>query len=265
MRQRLRPQGDSGATAVLGLIVTLVVVLLAAALLQRTASIASSINDKAKTIALTGRGINQSTDSIMQLTKTNELAESILGSAKPLEGKLGEIVTLAKDVNGQATSINGSAKSINGSAKSINGTAGGINGSAKSINGTAGSINGTAKSINGTAGGINGNARAINGSAGAINGTAGGINREAAGILTTAQSLNRGVFLINAALDETIVIAGQIRGDTGNIVAQAELARKQSGKICRGVNGLTLGGGTVPVAGPIVSPGGGGSTAGCNQ
>ena len=244
MRQRLRPQGDSGATAVLGLIVTLVVVLLAAALLQRTASIASSINDKAKTIALTGRGINQSTDSIMQLTKTNELAESILSSAKPLEGKLGEIVTLAKDINGQATSINGSAKGINGSAIGINKNAG---------------------SINGTAGGINGNARAINGSAGAINGTAGGINREAAGILTTAQSLNRGVFLINAALDETIVIAGQIRGDTGNIVRAAELARVQSGKICRGVNGLTLSGGAVPVAGTIVSPGGGGSTAGCNQ
>lgn len=236
MRQRLRPSGDSGATALLGLIVTLVVVLLAAALLQRTASLASSINDKAKTIALTGRGINQSTDSIMQLNRTNQLAESILGSAKPLEGKLGEIVTLAKDINGQAGSINGSAKSINGSAVSINDTAG---------------------SINGTAGGINGSAGAINGSAGAINGTAGGINKEAAGILTTAQSLNRGVFLINAALDETIVIAGQIRGDTGNIVDQAKIATVQSFKICQGVNAV-LGTNGLPILGPS-----GGTSAAC--
>lgn len=239
MRQRLRPRGDSGATAALGLIVTLVVVLLAAALLQRTASLASSINDKAKTIALTGRGINQSTDSIMQLNRTNELAESILGSAKPLEGKLGEIVTLAKDINGQAGSINGSAKSINGSAININDSAG---------------------SINGTAGGINDNAGAINGSAKAINGTAGGINKEAAGILTTAQSLNRGVFLINAALDETIVIAGQIRGDTGNIVREADVATVQSFKICRGVNAVTATGGL-----PIIGPGGGTSAACPNQ
>lgn len=203
-RLRLRPNDDSGS-AVLGLVATIVVVLIAAGLLQRAAMTASSINDKAKTIALTGRGINESTDSIIQLNRTNELAVSILGSAKPLEGKLTEIISLAQAINGQAGSINGSAKSINGSAVSINGTAGGINNSANAINDVA-------KRINGTATGING---------------------EAAGILATARSLDRGVAQINTNLDATIAIANQIRSDTSNIVVQAVRAEDKSACIAR--------------------------------
>ena len=203
-RLRLRPNDDSGS-AVLGLVATIVVVLIAAGLLQRAAMTASSINDKAKTIALTGRGINESTDSIIQLNRTNELAVSILGSAKPLEGKLTEIVSLAQAINGQAGSINGSAKSINGSAVSINGTAGGINNSAGAINDVAGRINQTAT----------------------------GINAEAAGILATARSLDRGVAQINTNLDATIAIANQIRSDTTNLVTQAVRAEDKSACIAR--------------------------------
>ncbi len=203
-RLRLRPNDDSGS-AVLGLVATIVVVLIAAGLLQRAAMTASSINDKAKTIALTGRGINESTDSIIQLNRTNELAVSILGSAKPLEGKLAEIVTLAQTINGQAGSINGSAKTINGSAVSINTTAGGIGGSAGSINGIAGRINQKASGING----------------------------EAAGILATARSIDRGVAQINTNLDATIAIANQIRSDTTNLVTQAVRAEDKSACIAR--------------------------------
>lgn len=203
-RLRLRPNDDSGS-AVLGLIATIVVVLIAAGLLQRAAMTAGSINDKAKTIALTGRGINQSTDSILQLNRTNELAVSILGSAKPLEGKLNEIISLAQQVNGQAGSINGSAKSINGSAVSINGTASSINNSAKAINGIAGKVNQTAT----------------------------GINAEAAGILATARSLDRGVAQINTNLDATIAIANQIRSDTTNLVTQAVRAEDKSACIAK--------------------------------
>lgn len=213
MRLRLRPSGDSGA-AIFGLVITLAVVLIAAGLLQRAASTASSINDKAKTIALTGRGINTSTDSILQLNRTNDLATSILGSAEPLEGKLGEIVALAQQVNGLAGSINGSAGNINGSAVSIGGTATSINSSARTINDVAKRINNTA----------------------------GGINKEAAGILTTAMSLNRGVAQINTNLDDTIAIANLIKGDAGNILGQAVRAKDLSSDICRGVNlgGLPL-------------------------
>lgn len=201
MRRHPQMSGDSGA-AILGLAVTIVVVLVAAGLLHRTASLAGEINDKAKTIALTGRGINESTDSIIQLERTNELATSILNSAKPLEGKLGQIVSLAGNVNGLAGSINNSAGSINGSAVSINGTAGGINSNATSINKTADGING-----------------------------------EASRILAVAQSINRGVAQINTNLDATIAIATQIRGDTSNIVTQARRAHIKATCIDRGVAG----------------------------
>ena len=193
---RPRRSDDAGA-AILGLLVTVLVVLVAAGLLQRTASLASSINDKAKDIALTGRGINESTDSIIQLNRTNELATSILNSAVPLQGKLAEIVNQANTINGAAGSINGSAGSINGSAVSINGTA-------KSIGGSATSIGGAATRINGTAAGING---------------------EAAKILDVARSIDRGVAQININLDTTIPIANAIKSDTGGIVGEAVNAK----------------------------------------
>ncbi len=147
MRSRPRPQGDSGL-AVLGLIATLVVVVAAAGLLQRTAWTAERINEKAERIARTGRGINESTDAIIQLEKTNALATSILDSASPLQGKLAEIVRLAGSVNGLAGTINGSAGSINSTARSINSTAGAINSTAGGINNEAAQILDVAKRIN---------------------------------------------------------------------------------------------------------------------
>ena len=66
---------------------------------------------------------------------------SILETAKPLEGKLDEIVRLAKSVDGLATSINASAGSINGTARGINGTAGTILNTARSINDGVAQIN----------------------------------------------------------------------------------------------------------------------------
>ena len=137
--------GQAGSTLLL--IVVLVVVVIAVVLLQRTASTAESINAKAATISKTGRGINDNTDSILQLTKTNQLGSSILNSAKPLQGQLAQVVNLAQSIDGLAKSINGSANTINGTAKQINGSATAINSTANGINGTASAILGTAQSI----------------------------------------------------------------------------------------------------------------------
>jgi methyl-accepting chemotaxis protein len=120
---------------------------IAVVLLQRTASTAESINKKATVISKTGRGINDNTDSILQLTKTNQLGSSILNSAKPLQGQLAQVVNLANSINSLATSINGSATTIDGTAKTINGTAGAIGGTANGINSTASSILSVANSI----------------------------------------------------------------------------------------------------------------------
>ncbi len=143
---RGRRRDETGQSAVI-LVVVLIVVLIAVVLLKITASTAESINHKAKVISATGRGINENTDSILQLTKTNQLGTSILNSAKPLQGQLAQVVDLAHSINGLATSINGSAGTIDNTAKAINGSAGAINSTANGINSTAASILNTANSI----------------------------------------------------------------------------------------------------------------------
>jgi len=157
--------------------------LVSVSLLARTARAANRINHKAENIAKTGQGINTATDSVIQLNRTNETASSILNSAKPLEGKLAQVITLAQ-------SVDGLAKSINGTAGTINNTGGTINGTASAINGSAVKINGTAKTIGGTAKAISGSANSINASAGTINATAGAINSQAAAILDVAKRIN---------------------------------------------------------------------------
>ncbi len=146
---RSRERDESGqASSALLLVVVLVVVVIAVILLQRTASTAEAINKKAATISQTGRGINDATDSVLQLDKTNQYASSILASAQPLQGKLGTVVGLAQSIDGLAKSINGSAGAINGTAGAINTSAGAIGGTANGINATAAAILATAQSVN---------------------------------------------------------------------------------------------------------------------
>ncbi len=133
--------GDERGQATFTLIIVVAVVAVAVILLQRTASLADHINAKAGNIARVGGGINTSTKAVLELNKTNELAGSILDTAKPLQGKLDTVVGLAKDIDGLASSINGSASAINGTAKGINGTASTILGTARSINAGVAQIN----------------------------------------------------------------------------------------------------------------------------
>jgi uncharacterized protein YoxC len=182
------------------LIVGVVVIGIAAALLARTLAAAQSIDKKAQTIAGNAGSINVSTDSVLQLNRTNEVASSILQSAKPLQGLL--------------VTVDATARDIDGLAKSINGTAG-------TINGTAGTINGTATTINNTARDINSSVQTINGTAATINSTAKGIDNRAAAILDVAQRIDVDAANINDALARTVVIARNIRIDAGNILNQA--------------------------------------------
>jgi hypothetical protein len=145
MRKRLRPAPSRSLNelgqATFSLLIVVAVVAVAVVLLQRTAWHAEHINDKAGVIATTGGGINTATQAVLKLGRTNELAGSILETAKPLEGKLDEVIRLAKSVDGLATSINASALSINGTAKGINGTASTILNTARSINDGVAQIN----------------------------------------------------------------------------------------------------------------------------
>ncbi|MCP9490536.1 MAG: methyl-accepting chemotaxis protein [Solirubrobacteraceae bacterium MAG38_C4-C5] len=236
------------------LVIVVAVVGVAAVLLARTVQEAQAINAKAQNIATTGRGINEATDSVVQLNRTNELAESILNSARPLDTQLGRIVstatgidTRAASINSKAGSINSTAGSINSTAGSINTTAGTINANAGEINGAAGEINSSAGSINSTAGAINSSAGSIDTSAGEINSSAGRINTSAgeindsavgidslaASIIDTARKVDRDVELINTNLDVTLDLVATVKGDTGNILGQAGDANQTAACIDR--------------------------------
>ena len=169
-----REHDESGqaASGALLLVVVLVVVLIAVVLLQRTAWTAESINHKAANISKTGRGINDNTDSILQLVHTNQLGTSILNSAKPLQGQLSQVVDLANSIDNLGKSINGTALTINSTAKAINGSAGAINGTANGINSTASSILAIANQIKAGVAHINQSVDTTLGIAGQIRGDA---------------------------------------------------------------------------------------------
>ena len=57
-----------------------------------------------------------------------------------------------------------------------------------------------------------------------VNGTAKGINSTATGIQSVARSINDGVATINRNVDTLIGLAKAVKGDTANIVGQANLA-----------------------------------------
>ncbi len=170
-----RSTGERGQ-ATFSLIIVIAVVAVAVILLQRTAWHADAINKKADNIARVGGGINTSTKAVLELGRTNELAGSILETAKPLQGQLDQIVGLARDIDGLATTINNSAQSINGTARGINGTASTILNTARSINAGVAQINrnldttlAVAASIKGDTGGIIGEANRANHLADCIN------------------------------------------------------------------------------------------------
>ncbi len=147
-RQTLRSAGSRGGMwrnergqATFSLLIVVAVVAVAVILLQRTAWHAEHINSKAGVIAQSAGGINTDTQAVLKLGRTNELAGSILQTAQPLQGKLDQIVNLAKSIDGLATSINNSAGDINGTAKGINGTASTILNTARSINDGVAQIN----------------------------------------------------------------------------------------------------------------------------
>jgi len=169
MSRRGRTLADERGQATFSLILVLVVVAIAVVLLQRTASTAESINDKAGNIARTAGGINDDSAAVLKLGRTNDLAGSILETATPLEGQLNEVIRLARSIDGLATSINGTAGAINGTARGINGTASTILGTARHINDGVAQININLDTTLALAGEIKADTGGILGEAGRIN------------------------------------------------------------------------------------------------
>jgi len=142
-----RDERGQGYVALLALV--LVVTVVAVILLTRTLVQARNINAKAENIAETGRGINASTDAIMQLNFTNQYGDNIEATAAPLVPRLNTIIDLAKSINGKATTITQSAVTINSTAKTIGNSGGSINNSARGIEANTSGIIPIAESIRG--------------------------------------------------------------------------------------------------------------------
>jgi methyl-accepting chemotaxis protein len=143
-----RSGGSGGAglfnvVSVVILVVGVLVIGIAAALLARTLAAAQSIDKKAQTIAANAGKINVATDPVIELNRTNELASSILSSARPLQGLLDTADATARDIAGLAKSINTTAGTIKDTAGTINGTATRIDESAGGIRHSVGTINRT--------------------------------------------------------------------------------------------------------------------------
>jgi methyl-accepting chemotaxis protein len=125
------------------LIVGIVVIGIAAALLARTLAAAQSIDKKAQTIATNAGKINVATNPVIELNRTNELASSILASAKPLQDLLNTTDATARDIAGLAKSIDTTAQTIENTAGVINRTAGTISNTAGGVNNNVGTIGST--------------------------------------------------------------------------------------------------------------------------
>jgi methyl-accepting chemotaxis protein len=103
-------------------------------LVVRTEAVAGRIFKKADSIDKNAITINNATDAVLLLKHTNEVADSIFETAKPLDGMVATIVGLATSIDTSASSIDGTAAGIVGTASQINEEAGSILGHAKSIN-----------------------------------------------------------------------------------------------------------------------------------
>jgi methyl-accepting chemotaxis protein len=142
--------GGAGLFNVISVVILIVGVLvigITAALLARTLAAAQSIDKKAQTIAANAGKINVATNPVIELNRTNELASSILTSAKPLQDLLNTTDATARDIAGLAKSINSTAQTIEDTAGTINRTAGTISNTAGGINHSVGTIDRSTGSI----------------------------------------------------------------------------------------------------------------------
>jgi methyl-accepting chemotaxis protein len=207
-----------GATAVTGL------------LLARTMRATDHINSKVKDIARTGQGINTATDSVIQLSRTNDLAGSILGSTQPLAGDLATMLEQAKALD----ALSGSLDTNTGA---INATVAQLLASANGMSATAGDIHATTKKVAATAAEVAGTTNDVSRSTDTLNATAKGIHAHLAELLDTSRKLGYDVSEINKRVDFGLALDRAIRIDTTNLLGQVALTQRYVACIDRKVMG----------------------------
>lgn len=222
-----------GSQHLLSFVVLLAVIgatTLSGLLLARTMRATDRINAKTKTIARTGQGINSATDSVIQLSRTNELTGSILGSTQPLAGDLAAMVDQAKALDALSGSLDTNTAAINTTVAQLLATANGMSA-------TAGDINASTKKIAATSAEVAGTTNDVSKSTGVLNATAKGIHVHLAELLDTTKKLNADVVEINKRVDSGLALDRAIRIDTANVLAQVVLTQRYVACIDRKVMG----------------------------
>ncbi len=222
-----------GSQHLLSFVVLLAVIgatTLSGLLLARTMRATDRINAKTKTIARTGQGINSATDSVIQLSRTNELAGSILGSTQPLAGDLAAMLEQAKALDALSGSLDTNTAAINTTVAQLLATANGMSA-------TAGDINASTKKIAATSAEVAGTTNDVSKSTGVLNATAKGIHVHLAELLDTTKKLNADVVEINKRVDLGLALDRAIRIDTANVLAQVVLTQRYVACIDRKVMG----------------------------
>jgi uncharacterized protein YoxC len=222
-----------GSQHLLNFVVLLAVIgatMLTGVLLARTMRAADRINLKTKNIARTGQGINSATDSVIQLSRTNELAGSILGSTQPLAGDLAAMVEQAKALDALSGSLDANTGAINGTVAQLLATANGMSA-------TAGDINASTRKIAATSAEIAGITNEVSKSTGTLNATAKGIHAHLAELLDTTKKLGYDVAEINKRVDFGLALDRAIRIDTTNLLGQVALTQRYVACIDRKVMG----------------------------
>lgn len=158
----------------------------------------------------------------------------VLGATTVAGGLLYRTMHEAQSINDKAADIAATGRGINTATDAVlqlhrtDDIAGSILDTAAPLEDQLAQVVALAEEIDGLAASIDQNATAINSTAGTINDTAGGINSEAVAILDVARRIDVDVEQININLDDTIVIAEAILGDTNNVLAQAEAAHREA-------------------------------------
>jgi len=222
-----------GSQHLLNFVVLLVVLgatMLTGVLLARTMRATDRINAKVKNIARTGQGINTATDSVIQLSRTNELAASILASTQPLAGDLAAMVEQAKALDALSGSLDASTGAINTTVARLLATANGMSA-------TAGDINTTTAKIATSSAEVAGLTREVATSTGTLNTTAKTINAHLGDLLATTKKLDFDVIEINKRVAIGLALDRAIRIDTGNLLAQVVLTQRYVACIDRKVLG----------------------------
>lgn len=219
---------NARSIAVLAVVVTVLTALIG--LLALTLVTTRRIEAKTERIALTGRGINTATDSIVQLRRAHRSVAAILDATVPIAAKVERIAQLVRSIQTITLSVRSSARGIETSVTGMRPAAASIQASADSLSGSIEGIHDTARETDRALGGILASMIAVGARTTRIDAVTAGIAGVAAGI-------DRDISIINLELDETIGIQRAVRGITQDLLRGVQAANRHAACIDRKLYG----------------------------